>query len=443
MDQGTLLLTRRLVSDLRGSPPGSSMLRSLKRRNVRPGRVVLWALAASFALLVLGGVVLSQLNRRAQRGATFLSESPSTGVRVFQTKGCIDCHAVNGVGATAAPDLGRKRSEQPDLPQLVAAMWNHAPRMWQRMNEKRVQKPSLDDQEVAAIFAYLYMAQHVEGLGDSKRGYQIFGVKGCAQCHTLGEESAKRGLTLATSSEARTPAHWMEALWNHAPQMQIELEKTGLSWPEFEGHDFSDLYSYVKEKEQTASPPVDDVPPDPARGWKLFQEKRCIACHSIKNDDGRAGPTLGANRNLPATFTQLGQLMVSKAPKMLRMMSEEGMAPPHLRGQDMMDLFAFLYSLRYVEPTGSAHVGRSLFSWRGCYRCHGADGEGTAHGPALRGRGRQYTAIGLAAALWRHGPDMNRRSMQMNIGWPTLLETDVGDLLAFLGSPVEQTEASQ
>ena len=419
------------------------MVLGLRRENVRPHRAVLWALAASVALLVLGIILFTQRYRAARRWATFLSESPTTGSRLFRSKGCIDCHAVNGVGSTAAPDLARKRSDQPDLPQLVAAMWNHAPKMWQRMDEKKVRKAPLEDQEMAAIFAYLYMAQHVEAPGDSRRGQQLFEAKGCVQCHTVSGESAKPRRDLATFSAARPPVNWIEALWDHAPQMQLEIQKTGLSWPEFQEHDLSDLYSYVYEMERASPAPMADLPPDPERGWKLFQEKRCITCHSIKNDDGRIGPTLGPMRNLPPTFTQLGQLMVSKAPRMLRMMAEQGITPPQLRGQDMTDLFAFLYSLRYVEPTGSAHVGRSLFAWRGCYRCHGREAEGAAHGPALRGRGRQYTAIALAAALWRHGPDMNRRSEQTNFGWPTLLETDVGDLLTFLSSPIEQNRASK
>lgn len=409
-----------------------------ERENVGSHRVMVWAIVASIALLGLGIVLFVQHHRAQRRWATFLSESPGEGSRVFQAKGCSHCHAVNGVGAAVALDLGKKHSAQPGLPQLVTAMWNHAPQMWQRMSEKRVTKSPLDDQEMAAIFAYIYMAQHEEGPGDPQRGRQLLESQRCLPCHARGGEKPR--WDLAAPSEFQSPLGWIEALWNNASKMQVQMQERKLSWPQFQGHDLSDLYSYVYPAERGSPPPVADPPPDPERGWKLFQEKRCIACHSIKNDDGRAGPTLGPIRNLPPTFTQLGELMVNKAPKMLRAMDEQGIERPQLQGQDMTDLFAFLYSLCYVEPTGSAHVGRSLFSWRGCYRCHGVDAEGASNGPALRGRGRQYTSIALAAALWRHGPNMNRRSERMNVGWPTLLETDVGDLLTFLNSPVEQAK---
>ena len=103
---------------------------------------------------------------------------------------------------------------------------------------------------------------------------------------------------------------------------------------------------------------------------------------------------------------------------------------------------SFLYSLRYVEPSGSPHVGRSVFAWRGCSRCHGADAEETAEAPALRGRG-PYTSVALATSLWRHGNGMFRRSQQMGRGWPTLLESDVGDLLSFLNTPLEEKRAAR
>jgi cytochrome c553 len=110
---------------------------------------------------------------------------------------------------------------------------------------------------------------------------------------------------------------------------------------------------------------------------------------------------------------------------------------PTFQGREMADVIAFVYSLRYLEPGGSPHVGESVFAWRGCGRCHGDHAEGTRSGPPLRGRGQNYTAVRMASILWRHGAKMYQQSQKMGQGWPQLEPSDVGDILAFLNAPVE------
>ncbi len=141
---------------------------------------------------------------------------------------------------------------------------------------------------------------------------------------------------------------------------------------------------------------------------------------------------------LPPTFSQFGEAMLNHFPDMQRAMKEQGAAPPTFQAQEMADLAVFLYSLRYLEPSGSPQVGASIFGWRGCADCHGARGEGGKRGPALRGRGQTYTAIRLATDLWRHGDSMYQESRKLGQQWPVLEESDVGDLLSFLNTPVER-----
>ena len=86
---------------------------------------------------------------------------------------------------------------------------------------------------------------------------------------------------------------------------------------------------------------------------------------------------------------------------------------------------------------GSAQVGETLFTERDCNRCHGATALGSRLGPALRGRGRTYSTVVLATALWSHGPSMYRRTRELKIPWPILHEDDIGNLMSFLSSPVE------
>src|SRR5205807_10289321 len=52
------------------------------------------------------------------------------GSQIFATEGCVQCHAINGVGATVGPDLGRLADRGFTPATLAATMWNHAPAMW-------------------------------------------------------------------------------------------------------------------------------------------------------------------------------------------------------------------------------------------------------------------------------------------------------------------------
>ncbi|MEM9439630.1 MAG: c-type cytochrome, partial [Pseudomonadota bacterium] len=55
---------------------------------------------------------------------------PERGRRLFVTKGCVLCHAVNGVGGIAAPALDTEGGNgQLDLLGFVVRMWNGAQAM--------------------------------------------------------------------------------------------------------------------------------------------------------------------------------------------------------------------------------------------------------------------------------------------------------------------------
>src|SRR3989337_2924374 len=95
--------------------------------------LVTWMLAAVGATLLLVGVLLWDYSTRARWGI-FLVGDPRIGEQLFDRKGCAHCHALNGYGGHLAPDLGFQLSpEKKDLGEIVVAMWNHAPAMWERM----------------------------------------------------------------------------------------------------------------------------------------------------------------------------------------------------------------------------------------------------------------------------------------------------------------------
>ena len=108
-----------------------------------------------------------------------------------------------------------------------------------------------------------------------------------------------------------------------------------------------------------------------------------------------------------------------------------------MTAKDVADLAAYLYSLGYFEPGGTAEAGKAIFTQRGCAGCHGSAAEGTRYAPKLRDRGASFNTVRLAAALWQHGTGMLQRTRELKVEWPAIAEGDVGDLIAFLNSPAQ------
>lgn len=357
---------------------------------------------------------------------------------MFEAKGCAHCHPVDGVGGTLGPDLAATPISRSGPDRIVTAMWNHAPGMWERMRVERVATPRLSRQEMAHVVAYVYTAQYVGEPGNARRGAEVFEGKGCANCHAVRGVGGRTGSDLATVAAADSPVAWTQAMWNHGPRMEAAMREPGFPRPRFDGREMSDLLAYVRGGRAASRLDARILGADPDRGWQVFQRRSCTACHSVKDEAGRVTPELGQGRELPPTIDQLAGGMWNHSPALWRTMGSRNLERPHLDGAETADLIAFLYSFRYVEPGGSPKAGEVLFAGRGCASCHGPRAEGGALGPGLRGRGRSYNSVELAAALWSHGPGMYERARKRHLPWPTLAAGDVGDLVTFLNTSPER-----
>lgn len=392
-------------------------------------KLLFWVVTAAAASALLGSVLWWERGLASARWSALPIGSAGEGAELFQKKGCVHCHAVKGLGGTTGPDLGSAGSSRSHTDQLVVAMWNHAPSMWKRMQAERLDYPRLDGQEMADIFAYLFVARHMDEAGDAARGRQLYETKGCSRCHApRGRSSTDAADGDRALRKSASPVEWARAMWNHPPATEVGGEP-----PTFEGREMADLLAFARG-ESVPGPDRLLLAADADRGWKLFREKTCAACHSVKDETGRVGPQLGPGRELPATIVQLAGTMWNHSESMSRAMQERGLTRPSFESHEMADLVAFLYSVRNTEPGGSPRLGEVLYAGRGCDRCHGVRAEGTERGPVLRGRGKRFTSISFAAALWRHGPHIYARARQNGQSWPELSEGDVGDLITFLNS---------
>jgi mono/diheme cytochrome c family protein len=108
-------------------------------------------------------------------------------------------------------------------------------------------------------------------------------------------------------------------------------------------------------------------------------------------------------------------------------------APPVIRPEEMADIVAYLYSLRYFAQAGDPHNGARLLVNRNCLDCHGLHGQpGKSAGDLARSRAVE-TPGGVLAALWNHAfidpgvpPDRTP--------WPLFRGEEIADLVAYLRS---------
>jgi mono/diheme cytochrome c family protein len=216
-------------------------------------------------------------------------------------------------------------------------------------------------------------------------------------------------------------------MWNH-PALPNNAQP-----PQLEGRDMNDIMAYARRGPSIGLDWL-LVEADADRGWKLYHDKACVTCHSLKGEAGRVGPDLGPGRELPPTIVQLAGSMWNHSAAMSQAMAAKGVQRPKFTDREMADVIAFLYSIRAAEPGGSPTLGEVVFEARGCSSCHGSHAEGTPSAPGLRGKNNRYSSISLGTVLWHHGPEMNQRVKEKGVKWPDLSEGDVGDLIAFLNS---------
>jgi cytochrome c len=95
--------------------------------------------------------------------------NPVIGKRLFVEKGCVACHAINGVGGHDAPAMDAHKMEGLMNPfDFAAKMWNHAPGMIAAQEGAFGDQVYFTGDELADIIAFAHddRAQHAFTEGD-------------------------------------------------------------------------------------------------------------------------------------------------------------------------------------------------------------------------------------------------------------------------------------
>ncbi len=357
------------------------------------------------ALIAALGAVAAWANADARRGADF-----------FREQGCVNCHALKGVGAQKAPDLGRRLDRNYTPAGIAARMWSHAPVMWAAMSKENITPPKVTTDQAADLFAYFYAARFFEKPGEAERGKRLFQEKHCIDCHALTAGGGGVGPPVEKWESLQAPIILIEHMWNHQTQMHNAMAARGIAWPQLTSQELDDMLVYLQNLPQTRSIQTFIDLPSPENGEALFREKGCIVCH--------VGKLALENRLGDSTLTDIAAAMWNHAPQMRQ-------PPPELSIIEWRQLVSYVWAKQFFATNGDAARGRKIFDSKKCAVCHNDPSSGA---PSLSKPPQPYSAITIVSVLWQHGPTMLARMQEKHINWPQFTQDEMANLIAYLNS---------
>jgi len=172
------------------------------------------------------------------------------------------------------------------------------------------------------------------------------------------------------------------------------------------------------------------LPGDIKEGWKVFNEKKCVQCHSIWGEGGKGGPDLGTLPESYVSPSKLAALMWNHGPEMWGRMAERKIPLQKIEKKEMSDLFAFLYFLRYMDEPGDLKKGKALVD-SACGKCH-TKKEGTKSD--LGHWGMYANPILWAQMMWNHSPQMREEMRKKGLPVVKFTGNEMVDLMAYIRS---------
>jgi len=172
-------------------------------------------------------VYLQNLPETRQLASEFSFPPSDSGEKLFQSKGCAQCHT----GRLALDQRLRNLT----LTAIAVAMWNHQSRM-------KDPPPSLSQQEMREILGYIWAKQYLRGAGDPGRGKKVFADKSCAGCHNDPSSGAP---ALGKNPDGYSDVSIVSVLWRHGPAMLDRMKQRNVAWPRFTAPEMGDLIAYL------------------------------------------------------------------------------------------------------------------------------------------------------------------------------------------------------
>jgi mono/diheme cytochrome c family protein len=114
----------------------------------------------AFRPLSLGAIAMFSAQTALAAGGLLMPDFDATrGRALFAAKGCVVCHAINGVGGEDAPALDYDPASGPMDPfEFAAKMWRGAEPMIYMQQDEMGNQIELNGEELAAIIAFAHDA---------------------------------------------------------------------------------------------------------------------------------------------------------------------------------------------------------------------------------------------------------------------------------------------
>ncbi len=173
------------------------------------------------------------------------------------------------------------------------------------------------------------------------------------------------------------------------------------------------------------------LPEDPSKGARLFVSKGCVKCHAFKGEGGKIGPDFG-RVDLGDTQFDLASKLLNHIPPMVQGMERMRMTKPNLTGEEITDISAYLYFLKFFDEPGNSTRGQYLFNEKGCGNCHPLTGRGKEGEPGLDQFPQNISPVYMSEMIWNHGPVMIAHMVKLGMRWPTFEGAEMMDLLEYI-----------
>ena len=387
---------------------------------------------SSYILLILLKVSISLLTfsiftEVAAQDQFFVPDDPRKGIRIFEQKGCIKCHAVLGEGAFIGPDLSKKLFYG-DFFDLGSIMWIHSPDMSRLMNEMMHPRPTFTVKEIQELFIFLHYLKYLGEPGDPAAGKKLFTEKGCATCHSSGKTAPK----IEELSHQAAPIKLAQAMWNHGPKMDQQMKNMGLNRPRFQGEEITHLAAYLYFLNGGDSNERKLVKPgNPKTGKQVFENKGCAECYTVLSDS-KGKDTGLADKLTHKSVTEIAGIMWNHGPKMWKELGKES-TRVRFEDDEMADIIAFLYLAGFMNVTGQKEKGEEVFREKSCYICHDKSA-GETFVVDLKKTNKVNTPEEMIQMMWNHASGMEMMMNDLNILWPNFEKTEMKDLYIFIKS---------
>jgi mono/diheme cytochrome c family protein len=268
--------------------------------------------------------------------------------------------------------------------------------------------------------------------GNPLEGSRLFTGKGCLRCHSIYGVGGATGPDLGQGNLKRPLLDIAGVMWNHSPGMAHVFQEKGTARPQFKPAEMASLLSFLYYLGSLGPPG------DPVAGARLFNEKRCVSCHSLAGKGGTHGPKLDSYGRYASPIYLTASLW-NHGQRMAGLMEALRVPRPTLEKNDIADLLAYIRAAAgsvertYIQP-GNPQNGKKLFAEKRCIQCHSvADSETTnkAQAPNLRVR-LSGSLVKIAGAMWNDGPQMWSKMSERGIAVPSLSSEEMSDLISYL-----------